>query len=552
MDNKYLDAGNPARPLPERVVFDTSTIIEGLASKLIEEDGIPDIETVIVPRIVLDELQTQASKNLESGFVGLNELRRIRETCEKKGVEYYIFGELPKLADIRLARSGRLDALIIDVAGESGATLYTSDYVMYLAAEAQGISSVYVKPEIKTRGLGFEKFFDPETLSVHLKEGVPPMAKKGRPGNFRLEVVGETSLSRRELESMIKEVLEAARISHDAFLEIESGGATVIQLGQYRIAMARPPFSEGLELTAVRPLVKLTLEDYDVPEGLLNRLREKAEGILIAGPPGSGKSTLASSIAEFYQGMGKVVKTLESPRDLQVGPKITQYGPLEGDFEKTADILLLVRPDHTVFDEIRKTRDFEVFADLRLAGVGMVGVVHASSPIDAIQRFIGRVELGMIPHIIDTVLFVKDGRIEQVLELTLTVKVPTGMTEADLARPLVEVRDFDTGELVYEIYTFGEENVVVPVGKMVKPKSGVERLAEERLSQFFHDFDPKADVELRSDGRAIVRISKDVIPRIIGRRGERISEMERALGVRISIQPRVGGEEPRKKRRRRR
>jgi hypothetical protein len=52
--------------------------------------------------------------------------------------------------------------------------------------------------------------------------------------------------------------------------------------------------------------------------------------------------------------------------------------------------------------------------------------------------------------------------------LTLTVKVPTGMTEADLARPLVEVRDFESGAVEYEIYTFGEENVVVPVSKLAK------------------------------------------------------------------------------------
>ena len=57
--------------------------------------------------------------------------------------------------------------------------------------------------------------------------------------------------------------------------------------------------------------------------------------------------------------------------------------------EKAVDILLLVRPDYTIFDEVRRAQDFEVFADMRLAGVGMVGVVHASSPLDAIQRFMG-------------------------------------------------------------------------------------------------------------------------------------------------------------------
>ena len=77
--------------------------------------------------------------------------------------------------------------------------------------------------------------------------------------------------------------------------------------------------------------------------------------------------------------------------------------------EKTADVLLLVRPDYTIYDEVRKTRDFEIFADMRLAGVGMIGVVHANRAIDAVQRLIGRVELGVIPQVVDTVIFIDKG-----------------------------------------------------------------------------------------------------------------------------------------------
>jgi len=44
----------------------------------------------------------------------------------------------------------------------------------------------------------------------------------------------------------------------------------------------------------------------------------------------------------------------------------------------------------------------------------MVGVVHANTPIDAIQRFIGKIELGIIPNVLDTVIYVKDGRISKV------------------------------------------------------------------------------------------------------------------------------------------
>ena len=76
--------------------------------------------------------------------------------------------------------------------------------------------------------------------------------------------------------------------------------------------------------------------------------------------------------------------------------------PDEKEAKEIHDILLLSRPDYTIFDEMRNTEDFRLFADLRLSGVGMLGVMHATKSIDAIQRFIGRIELGVIPHIIDT------------------------------------------------------------------------------------------------------------------------------------------------------
>jgi len=523
----------------KKIIPDTSIIIDGKITELIEKDQMKDAE-IIIPLAVLDELQAQASKGREPGFVGLDELKKIRALCEAKGVKLRFTGERPTLEDIKLAKSGRLDALIRDVAKNENGILMTADYVQALVAEAEGIKVEHIPAKIKITGLKFEKFFDETTLSVHLKEEVPPLAKKGKPGKFELTKLREEPLENEELEDIIREISEATRISEGGSVEISRAGALVVQLGQFRIAIARPPFSDGLEVTIVRPIVKLSLQDYKLSEKLMQRLQEKAEGVLVAGPPGSGKTTLASSLADFYKNMGKIVKTLESPKDLQVGPEITQYGPLEGDFEKTADILLLVRPDYSVFDEVRKTRDFEVFTDLRLAGVGMVGVVHASKAIDAIQRFLTRLELGMIPHIIDTVIFVKDGEVKNVYILELLIKVPTGMTEQDLARPVVEVRDFETEKLKYEIYTFGEENVIVPISEEGKEKiSGVKRLAAERILQEIKKFDPIAEVEVVSESNVVVRVDNKVIPRIIGKEGSQIIEIEKKLGVHIDIEPRI-------------
>jgi ATPase len=515
-----------------KIVPDTSAIIHGI---LLEElNKMKKKVEVIIPLAALDELQAQASKGREVGFIGLEQLKEVRKFCDNKKIKIRFEGERPSLEDIKLAHSGRIDAMIRDVAKKNNAYLYTCDYVQALVAEAEGVKVKYFEIPVKTSGLKFENFFTEDTISVHLKENCVPLAKRGKPGNFKLVEVGDKKLTYDEINGIIKEISEAARISEQGSIEINRSGALVIQLGNYRISIARPPFSDGLEVTIVRPIVKLRLEDYKLSEKLMQRLKEQAEGIIIAGPPGAGKTSFASSLAEFYRSLGKVVKTLESPRDMQVSDEITQYGPLEGDFEKTAEILLLVRPDYTVFDEVRKTRDFEIFSDLRLAGVGMVGVIHASNPIDAIQRFISRVDIGILPHIVDTVIFIKDGEIKKVYDLSLKVKVPTGMTQEDLARPVVEVRDFENGKLEYEIYTFGEENVVVPIEK--ERIDVIKKLAEERILMEIRRYDPRASVEIVGN-KAIVKVDNRVIGRLIGKDGENISRLEEKLGLRIEVMP---------------
>ncbi len=510
---------------------------------MLEAGDLEEGSEIIIPLAVLDELQSQASTNKEHGFVGLEEIKKMRELALAKRIGLKFVGQRPDLDDIRLAKHGRIDAIIKDVAMHESATLITADYVQALVAEAQGIKAMHIRAPTKTTDLEFEKYFDDTTMSVHLKEGTFPMAKRGKPGEFQLVKIGEERSTYAQLSNIIKEVSEASRVTGTGSVEISRSGATVIQFGNFRIAITRPPFSDGLEVTIVRPIVRLILADYNASKKLMERLSGKAEGIIIAGPPGSGKSTLASSLAQFYSERGKIVKTFESPRDLQVPEEVTQYGPLEGSFEKAVDILLLVRPDYTIFDEVRRRQDFEVFADMRLAGVGMVGVVHASSPLDAIQRFMGRVELGMIPHILDTIIFVRDGGIKKVYELSLTVKVPTGMTEEDLARPLVEVRDFETGAIEYEIYTFGEENVVVPVSKIAEaggqPDSGVRKLAQSKIMDIVRRFDPHAEVNVISDNKVQVRVSKEAAPRIIGKGGATVSELEEMLGVKIDIEAKI-------------
>ena len=163
----------------------------------------------------------------------------------------------------------------------------------------------------------------------------------------------------------------------------------------------------------------------------------------------------------------------------------------------------------------------------------MIGVVHATRPIDAIQRIASRVDLGTIPSIVDTTIYIEDGEIAAIYENRLTVKVPTGMEERDLSRPVIEVVDFETGELVNEIYTYGDQTIVMDIGmvqaskaKKNSDKTPVQKIAEAEILRRLKRVVPKANLEvsLASDKRVNVYVEDKYKARIIGKQGKRINE----------------------------
>ena len=452
---------------------DTSVIFNGLILNLIKDGELGEKPEIYIPIVVVAEVEYRTNVQKEIGFYGLNVLKELRRLHEEEIITLYIVGKRPTREEIKMSPGGELDALIRKSTFENNATLITADRIQADVGIFEGIEIMYVKEkafpkESDPSSLKLLEYFDDTTMSVHLKQGLPPYAKKGSPGSWHLEKIGDDPLSAKNVEEIAIEIIEMVREDDHSFVEIEKNGAVVAQLREFRIVITRPPFSNDVEITAVHPLVSLSLEDYSLDPTVMKRL-QKAEGILVAGAPGAGKSTFSAALANYYLEQGKVVKTLESVRDLQVKPEITQYTKLEGSLENSADILLLVRPDFTIFDEVRTTKDFQIYADFRLSGVGMVGVVHSSSAIDAIQRFIGRIELGMLPSIIDTIVFIEGGDISTVLIIKMTVKVPHGFRDKDLARPVVEVRDFKTARLSYEIYSFGQDIVINPINP-IEPK----------------------------------------------------------------------------------
>lgn len=113
-------------------------------------------------------------------------------------------------------------------------------------------------------------------MSFHLKEGRPILRKKGTPGN-RKPIKDEHSMSKKEMENMIDTIYKEIEERTDGVMEIDRKLSKILQLGPYRIVIVYPPLSDGLEMTIVKPIKKLSIEDYDLDKEVFDLLRNQAK-----------------------------------------------------------------------------------------------------------------------------------------------------------------------------------------------------------------------------------------------------------------------------------
>lgn len=380
-------------------------------------------------------------------------------------------------------------------------------------------------------------FFDAETMSVHFKENVSIFKKKWKPWSRKSEKLDEQP-TKTYLLNVINQLYKEVQESDENFLEIDRKYSKVFQIGPYRTVVVLPPLSDGIEITVVRPIKKLSMKDYNLDETIIDLLKSKSRGILISWAPWEWKTTFAQALVEMYVEMDKIIKTIESPRDLMVPKEVTQYSFSYAPHSEIRDILLLSRPDFTVYDEVRNTDDFHLYKDLRLTWIGLVWITHATNPVDSIQRFLGTIEMWVIPQVIDTVIFIKSWAIQQILQLRQAVKVPHGMESDDLARPVIIVSDYVLQKPVFEIYSYWEQIVVMPLESVEKRESKwmVYEFAQTRIREFLakkYNFPILA--QLTSEKSLKIFVADENKWQIIGKWGAKIMELEKELGVSIDV-----------------
>ncbi len=387
-----------------------------------------------------------------------------------------------------------------------------------------------------------DQYFHPDTMSVHFKAWVPILTKAGKPWWWHAHI-GDVITTEAELKKLAEVLHTEIHPWNNSFLEIDKQFSKVLQLWTYRVVIVYSPLVDTMEITVVRPVKKMSLKDYDLPADMMDHIRTKAQWILVSWAPWEGKTTFAQALAEQYVLDNKIVKTLESPRDLLVPDAVSQYSFNYASHNDIRDILLLSRPDHALYDEVRNAEDFILFADLRLTGIGLVGVTHATRPVDSIQRFIGHVDMGSLPQVIDTIIFIKAGKVDEVLTIQQVVKVPAGLQSQDLARPVLQVSSFMTKKNLYEIYSFGEQIVVMDLSKIktwwADGLTPIQSFAAKHIALLVEKYiGVSADVKPLSDTEIDLLVDERDTGAVIGKWWENIKALEEKLWLRINIKPR--------------
>src|SRR3989338_4875998 len=153
----------------EKLIPDMSVISEGDVSKKLPTMNVSE---VVIHEAILSELEYHANENKALGYLGLDELKKIRDICAQKRIQVLFSGKRTSGKDLKYSSKSELDAQVRDLAYEEDGILMTADKIQAKAAAAKGIEVIFVDIISEIKQLKLESYFDKTTMSVHLRENI--------------------------------------------------------------------------------------------------------------------------------------------------------------------------------------------------------------------------------------------------------------------------------------------------------------------------------------------------------------------------------------------
>lgn len=503
----------------EKIIPDTSVLINGVLSRLIEAGEIKDCE-LIIPLAAVDELQAQASRGRDIGLRGLEEIKRIREVSGEKNIRIRFSGERPSLDDIRLARSGRIDALIRDVARAEGGMLYTSDYVQALVAEAEGILVRYIEPYRRPEEPAYKRYLKPDVVNLYLRDGARPYADVLRDGRLETVMLDDKPCNEELLNEVLEEVMAVARIKENVNILMLRPDIVVLEMNDYRVRIMKPPLSDRMEAMIQRSILQLVPESAIV-EPIVRECASGRRGVLVLNLDEVYSFPIAERVVGRLWEMGLDARIIGRAR--RANASAPYYSPLDGDLEKTLHITLLNTPDYIVMDEIMDSRDIKLIKDARLAGAGVVAFKQSGSIEAAITSFIEVMSPSLLPRVIDRIILMRCSGVFEVWSVSASMRVPRGLSPGSGIKHVIELTC--SGETVYEIYEVDGRPIISNIKEIHEQIERTRRIIEEILKG------SRARIEALWLDKAVIRITGK------GRRGLRDLEKKivEELGIMVEF-----------------
>ncbi|NNM05974.1 MAG: Flp pilus assembly complex ATPase component TadA [Gemmatimonadetes bacterium] len=266
---------------------------------------------------------------------------------------------------------------------------------------------VQATPVVKLTNLIIRDGISQGASDVHIEPG-------RRLGTVRYRVDGvlrkHMDLPMSALNRVISRVKILSKLDITDRLRPQDGKARV-QVGgsAYDLRVSTLP-AGGAEKCVIRVLdsdASVTLEDLQVPEYELNRLRQLLgfrEGIVVVtGPTGSGKTTtLYGALRELADGRVNIM-TVEDPIEYEL-PSITQtqVETKQGlTFASALRSILRQDPDVILVGEIRDRETAETAAQAAMTGHLVLATVHANDAVSSVPRL---VDLGLQYSVIASTL----------------------------------------------------------------------------------------------------------------------------------------------------